>query len=225
MAEDRSPSAAALSDYDVIAQAVAETERGRWFLAEFSRRHRLAETRVLLDAIAQLEQALARDGGEEGVEPIRAGLAEMEDLIAETRARVGAAPFDGLEGPATDAFVAVARTARRAAAGLEAAAQRIRNAAAALRDGGVAPDLCRLVERQAAEVSTVATVSALAAQRVAVVTDALVRLDAQVETLNALCAGGPAADRPRDPDAFHAVTVSLREAAPARPRDAPTLVT
>ncbi len=42
-------------DYEAIEAAVTETVRGRWFLAEFARRNRLAETRQLLDAMARLE--------------------------------------------------------------------------------------------------------------------------------------------------------------------------
>jgi len=42
-------------DYDAIENAVMETARGRWFLAEHASRNRHAETRVLLDAIDKLE--------------------------------------------------------------------------------------------------------------------------------------------------------------------------
>lgn len=47
------------SDYDAIEAAVMETERGRWFLAEYARRQRAAETQILLDAIQKLEAAIA----------------------------------------------------------------------------------------------------------------------------------------------------------------------
>lgn len=46
------------NDYDAIASAVAETERGRWFLAEHARRCRQAETAEVLAAIAALQAAL-----------------------------------------------------------------------------------------------------------------------------------------------------------------------
>lgn len=42
-------------DYDALLHAVSETERGRWFLAEFARRHRAADTKALLAAIHRLE--------------------------------------------------------------------------------------------------------------------------------------------------------------------------
>ena len=46
---------AADSDYDSIHAAVMETVRGRWFLSEYARRNRHAETDVLLKAIGRIE--------------------------------------------------------------------------------------------------------------------------------------------------------------------------
>lgn len=45
-------------DYEAIEAAVMETARGRWFLMEFARRNRNADTKVLLDAIARLENQM-----------------------------------------------------------------------------------------------------------------------------------------------------------------------
>ncbi len=42
-------------DYDAIHAAVVETVRGRWFLAEFSRRNRVDEVQDMLAAIGRLE--------------------------------------------------------------------------------------------------------------------------------------------------------------------------
>ena len=63
-----------------------ETARGRWFLSEFSRRNRHADTGVLLDAIGRLETAMIGDRGATGIERIRFDLAEM------ARAMIAAAP-------------------------------------------------------------------------------------------------------------------------------------
>ena len=46
-------------DYERIEAAVMETARGRWFLMEFARRQRAAETATLLEAIARLENRVA----------------------------------------------------------------------------------------------------------------------------------------------------------------------
>jgi hypothetical protein len=48
-------------DFDAIEQAVLETERGRWFLAEYAVRNRKSETTSLLAAIAKLEKAVGNE--------------------------------------------------------------------------------------------------------------------------------------------------------------------
>lgn len=45
--------------YETIQTAVMESERGRWFLAEYARRQRSAETAGILDALKRLEAAIA----------------------------------------------------------------------------------------------------------------------------------------------------------------------
>src|SRR5882757_2119400 len=46
-------------DYDAISQAFMETSRGRWFLGEYAKRNRNADTRMVLDAVARIEQTIA----------------------------------------------------------------------------------------------------------------------------------------------------------------------
>ncbi len=46
-------------DYEAISQAFMETSRGRWFLGEYAKRNRNADTRMVLDAVARIEETLA----------------------------------------------------------------------------------------------------------------------------------------------------------------------
>src|SRR5260221_14340174 len=46
-------------DYEAIREAFMETSRGRWFLGEYARRNRNADTRMVLDAVARIEESLA----------------------------------------------------------------------------------------------------------------------------------------------------------------------
>src|SRR3982750_1257492 len=46
-------------DYDAIREAFMETARGRWFLGEYAKRNRNADTHMVLDAVARIEQTLA----------------------------------------------------------------------------------------------------------------------------------------------------------------------
>ena len=46
-------------DYAAISEAFMETSRGRWFLTEYAKRNRNADTRMVLNAVARIEQSLA----------------------------------------------------------------------------------------------------------------------------------------------------------------------
>src|ERR1700742_3500336 len=45
-------------DYAAIREAFMETARGRWFLDEYTRRNRNADTAMVLDAVARIEETL-----------------------------------------------------------------------------------------------------------------------------------------------------------------------
>jgi len=46
------------SDYEAIESAIMETARGRWFLFEYARRHRHADTMMVMTAINSLHDSL-----------------------------------------------------------------------------------------------------------------------------------------------------------------------
>src|SRR5215471_17826099 len=48
------------ADYEAIATAFMETARGRWFLGEYAKRNRNADTRLVLDAVERIEATLAQ---------------------------------------------------------------------------------------------------------------------------------------------------------------------
>jgi hypothetical protein len=47
------------ADYDAIREAFMETARGRWFLGEYGKRNRNADTSMVLDAVARIEATIA----------------------------------------------------------------------------------------------------------------------------------------------------------------------
>lgn len=53
------PEGVGATDYQLIEEAVMDTARGRWFLREYARRIRAAETRDLLAALARIERSIA----------------------------------------------------------------------------------------------------------------------------------------------------------------------
>jgi len=61
-------------DYEAIAAAVMETERGRWFLSEYARRNRAADTAAILAALSELERRFQPT-------PLQADAARMAHLL------------------------------------------------------------------------------------------------------------------------------------------------
>src|SRR5437016_8692333 len=78
------------ADYEAIEAAVVETNRGRWFLAEYTRRNRQADTTMLLGAIDRLEAAIRGEHAPQAVERIHFDLIEMAKAIARTKAEIAA---------------------------------------------------------------------------------------------------------------------------------------
>lgn len=84
-------------DYDAISEAFMETSRGRWFLGEYAKRNRNADTRMVLDAVERVEQSLAAQK-EPAAEPdngLAEALAAIRTVVGEARSAAAAA-VDGL---------------------------------------------------------------------------------------------------------------------------------
>jgi hypothetical protein len=73
------------ADYDAIQEAFMETSRGRWFLGEYAKRNRNADTKMVLDAVARIEETLAaQKQPEPEPEPERDPL--LDQMLASFRA-------------------------------------------------------------------------------------------------------------------------------------------
>ncbi|HEU0084747.1 MAG TPA: hypothetical protein VFQ87_17980 [Bradyrhizobium sp.] len=86
------------ADYDAISAAFMETSRGRWFLSEYAKRNRNADTRMVLDAVARIEENLAAqkhaapdDRLPEALQAIRHAVAEARAAAAQAGASAEAA--------------------------------------------------------------------------------------------------------------------------------------
>jgi hypothetical protein len=83
------------ADYDAISEAFMETSRGRWFLSEYGKRNRNADTRMVLDAVARIEQNLAAQKSEAPENELAEALAVIRSAVDEARIAASAA-IDGL---------------------------------------------------------------------------------------------------------------------------------
>src|SRR6476646_6539043 len=97
------PSPISEADYEAIEAAVMETARGRWFLAEFARRNRNADTEMVLSAVDRLEHAMRSQAGPRAGDAnrLRFELFDMASAIAQTKAEIAAIRPHG-QGAALD---------------------------------------------------------------------------------------------------------------------------
>ncbi|WP_201830219.1 hypothetical protein [Microvirga zambiensis] len=77
-------------DFDAIETAVMETARGRWFLKEYARRNRHADTQTILEAVERLKEPVV---DEKAVARLRSDLEEMAVAIRQTREAIRSFPM------------------------------------------------------------------------------------------------------------------------------------
>ena len=155
--------------YEVIARAMAESERGRWFLDEHARRNRGPDTGTLLDAIARLESAVTAQRPPDDLAHLRGNLLDMANAISRTKAEIAAISAPGQDqtrlGSASEALDAIVRTTERATSDILGATEQMQEAAWLLRERGVEPEFCDRLDRHATQIYTACSVQDLTAQR------------------------------------------------------------
>ncbi|QDI79661.1 hypothetical protein E8E01_04085 [Methylorubrum populi] len=187
MSSSRSLTPLDASQYDAIEDAVRETERGRWFLAEYARRNRNADTEVLLDAIRRIENVVSTTDRPDDVGRFRGDLMEMADAIARTRAEVVAlsAPDQGESRltVASEALDAIVRATERATSDILSAAEEVQEAAWTLRETGADSEMCDALDRHATQIYTACSFQDLTAQRTSRVVHTLRYLENRIASM------------------------------------------
>jgi len=121
-------------DYEAISEAFMETSRGRWFLGEYARRNRNADTRMVLDAVARIEESLAAQREPTPESGLAEALAAIRRAVEEARAAASAA----LDSLALEENLAPVRKGARV----------IREIAWRLREIGADGRICDLIDSQ-----------------------------------------------------------------------------
>jgi hypothetical protein len=129
-------------DYEAISEAFMETARGRWFLGEYAKRNRNADTRMVLDAVARIEENLAaqRQPAAEN-DGLAEALAAIRLAVEEARAAASAA----LDSLALEENLAPIRKGTRV----------IREIAWRLREIGSDGRICDLIDSQVSAIEGV----------------------------------------------------------------------
>jgi len=127
-------------DYAAISEAFMETSRGRWFLGEYAKRNRNADTRMVLDAVARIEESLASQRQATSDTRLTEALEAIRQAVDEAHASAIAA----LDGIALDQPLAPVRKGARV----------IREIAGRLREIGADGRICDLIDSQVGAIET-----------------------------------------------------------------------
>jgi hypothetical protein len=84
------------SDYEAIEAALLQTSRGRWFLAEYARRNRHADTGMLLGALERLENVVRDNLAERNTPAASVGDLPAPERLAIQRAQAPPTKADPL---------------------------------------------------------------------------------------------------------------------------------
>jgi chemotaxis protein CheZ len=175
------------ADYEAIEGAVMETARGRWFLAEYARRNRHADTTMLLKALDRIEAAMRGERTVAPVERIRFDLVEMSKAITRTKTEIASikpeADHHGKFGEASEELDSVVLATETATSDILACAERIQEMAWTLREQGAANEICDLIDANATEVYTACSFQDITGQRTRKVIQVLRYLEERINAM------------------------------------------
>lgn len=215
----------AAQDYDAIQAAVLESERGRWFLQEYTRRNRSSDTALVLAAIARIEAVLrigafapAHENGPD------LQLFELRDAIALTKENLAAIRPDGRISIKAADFDRLTSAIAAVTARLRAAAEHVQETAWALRDRGGHDRECETLEAQMREMSRACALLDDVGNGAAMITALLREVEERVESMIAEAtrrSAAPAPDEPANPVPGPTPPASGAESAAAAPATTP----
>lgn len=188
-------------DFEEIEAAVLESERGRWFLAEYARRNRNADTDRLLDAIRRIEASMPAEpspaaSGE--VDRVRRAIREMADEIASLRREIAAIRArdqdDDHHVDAPAELDAVAASTERATSEILSAAEQIQEVAWTLRGLGTSAEFCDALDERAEEILNACSVHDVNSRRTGRIVRVLQLLEARTTAMAQLWSGSAPSD-------------------------------
>lgn len=161
------------SDYEAIAAAVMETDRGRWFLQEYARRNRNSDTQTVLTAIEKLEKRISEDAStpKEATSVALLGhdLIDLAGAISQVKKEVADLGGQGDDpdhfNTATVELEAIVEQTESATSEILEAAEKIQEVTWLLREEGASETQCDIIESKIVEVYTACSFQDLTGQR------------------------------------------------------------
>jgi hypothetical protein len=188
-----SPAPAAQGDYDSICAALMQTGRGRWFLQEYARRNRSADTQILLAAIERIEAVVCAERNRQVQPGFRSDLLEMAQAITRTRAEVAEIRSDAASRPESARADGEASPVARPPQPRDvfATAERIRDVTWAMRGHGFDPSTCDQLEELAAAILSASSLRDPTDHRASKLSEVLHYLEHRIDALLESCADAP----------------------------------
>ena len=175
-------------DYSLIEQALIQNPRGRWFLEEYLKRNRPADTQQLLGAIQRIEQSLQKQKPEAtDLDPIRMSIIEMSKAIAKTREEINSIKPDNENDNqlinATEELSAIVESTETATNTILEAAEEIQESAWTMREAGADGDCCDKIDEKTTEIYTACSFQDITGQRTTKVVQALAYIENRVNAM------------------------------------------
>ena len=174
--------------YAALESLLRASPRGRWFLAEYARRNRTAETEMLLEAIARIERAVLKPPARQAVPSnVFAELVEMSEAIARTRREIAQIKpphqFDKQLISATEELDHIVEATEKATSDSLEAAEEIQEVAWILRERGTDMELCDKIDQRATDIYTACSFQDITGQRTEKVVKALRFIEQRINAM------------------------------------------
>jgi hypothetical protein len=204
--------------YEALESAVMESARGRWFLAEYARRNRAADTMTLLDALKKLENvAAATPGPSPDIGSLAAAIkAARTEIAAIHNDRL---PDAGYVSADPGLYGSIASDARAASSEIAKRSISLRVIAGGLKASTVDEEHVQAVEANARSLETLSWSQEVLSERIAKAMGLLSHIDEALTGSSGEGEDGPMPERQmpyfsRDEDLFEPA-VTAAGAAPA----------
>ena len=174
--------------YAALEALLRASPRGRWFLAEYARRNRAAETDLLLEAIARIERAVLKPQPRQAAPSnVFAELVEMSEAIARTRREIAQIKpphqFDKQLISATEELDHIVEATEKATSDILQAAEEIQEVAWILRERGTDMELCDKIDQRATDIYTACSFQDITGQRTGKVVKALRFIEQRINAM------------------------------------------
>jgi chemotaxis regulatin CheY-phosphate phosphatase CheZ len=174
--------------YAALEAILRASPRGRWFLAEYARRNRTAETEMLLEALDRIERAVTRTPARSNVPGnVFAELVDMSEAIARTRREIAQIrpphQFDKQLVSATEELDHIVEATEKATSDILQAAEEIQEVAWTLREKGIEIELCDKIDQRATDIYTSCSFQDITGQRTEKVVKALRFIEQRINAM------------------------------------------